>query len=220
MVKPILNLLQMPIEHLFSNPFDFAHSQLGKGPERLNAVNVGLLVSKLIASALYSIVSSIAHINKTMIPTPAVRINHTIETHLSSNDLLQRAFFRIRDNFCIDPAITFEQSEDDRFASGSTASLTPNTSGTKIGLIRFDLSSKVKVFLTLLHQSIAQFDVDCIDRAYADPRQPGGVRRRQVKRKIAKNSSKRLLCDSGTVVIPVFPFHFWSLTPITQCLTS
>jgi hypothetical protein len=61
---------------------------------------------------------------------------------MTSNYLLQRGLSGIRENFCIDPAIALEDTEDNVFRSGTTSALTPNSPRTEIGFVHFNLASQ------------------------------------------------------------------------------
>ena len=98
----------------------------------------------------------------------------------------------------------FKQTEDNGFAAGSTTSFATNTLWSKIRFIDFDLSVKTRLLFTFIGQSKAKFDENCVDGPDGNAGQFGSIGGRQINGEVADNSAKCLLCDSGTVVVPIF----------------
>ncbi len=141
-------------------------------------------------------------------------MNHAIQINLAADNRLERGFSCIWHYLRVNPAIAFEQTKHDGFAASTSPALATNTLGSKIRLIHFHMTCQVGMLFTFLRQTVAQCYVDRVDRADANSGQPGGIRRREIHRKIANNSAKSLLCDSGTAIIPVFGSHFRRLAHI------
>src|SRR5690606_10925628 len=157
---------------------------------------------------------------KAMVTPPTIRVINTVQTDFTAYYTLQSAFPGVRNNFGINPTVPFKQTKDDSFASRTTTSFTANTLWSKVRLINFYLPSKLSVFFTFFSQTHAKFDKNSVDRTDRNPGQSGGIRSEKIERKIADNLPKILLCDSGTLVVPVFINHFRSLAPVKRCLTS
>lgn len=79
-IKSKFSFLGVAIRHMFLNTFHLAQSQLGVGPERFNAINVGLVIRKFIRAVFFSKMFCIANINKLMIATPATGMNDAIKS--------------------------------------------------------------------------------------------------------------------------------------------
>ena len=135
MIKAKFSLFQMQIEHLFSDPPHLVQSKFGISPERLNTIDLRLVIGKLITSMLNPEVFRIPHIDKTVILSPAVRVDNTLQAHLTPYNMLQRAFFGIRNNFRVDPPITFKDTKDNGFTAGSTTPFSTHPLCSKIGFI-------------------------------------------------------------------------------------
>ena len=143
------------------------------------------------------------------------------QTDFAPYNCLQRTLFAVRDYLRIDPSVSFEDAEDDRLATSSTAALAANPALAKVRLVDLDLSRlKRSMLLTFLKQSDTNF---LKDQIHAFARHAGQLARlccRQIHREITNYLAKFLLCDSGTAIIPVYLFHFSSLAPVKMCLTT
>ncbi len=141
-------------------------------------------------------------------------MNHTIQINFTANNRLEHGLSYIWHNFCAYPAIAFEQTKHDGFAASTAPAFATNTLGSKIRLIDFYVACQVGILLTFLCQTLAQFYLDRVDRADTDRDPLRSIRSREIRRKIANNSAKSLLCDSGTATAPVFYSHFRRLAHI------
>ena len=148
----------MQIEHLFSDPPHLVQSKFGISPERLNTIDLRLVIGKLITSMLNPEVFRIPHIDKTVILSPAVRVDNTLQAHLTPYNMLQRAFFGNRNNFRVDSPITFKDTKDNGFTAGST---TPFWS--KIGFINLNRPTKLYMFFRLMSQTNTNLYEDIVD---------------------------------------------------------
>ena len=101
---------------------------------------MGLIIGKFMTAMFNSKMFCIAHIDSSMIPTPTLRMNHTIEAHRASYGLLQRTFAHIRHTFRRDPVMAFEQAKNKGFTAGTTTSFAPNSLWTNVRSIDFDLA--------------------------------------------------------------------------------
>ena len=79
MVKSKFSFFKMVIKHMFLNTFQFTQSQFGVSPKGLNTINVRLVISKFITAMFDPKMFRIADIDQSMVPTPAVRMNDTIQ---------------------------------------------------------------------------------------------------------------------------------------------
>ncbi len=95
-----------------------AQPQFGLSPKGLNVVDMRRVIGKFMTAMFNSKMFCIAHIDSSMIPTPTLRMNHTIEVHRASYGLLQRTFAHIRHTFRRDPAMAFEQAKKPWFYCG------------------------------------------------------------------------------------------------------
>ena len=146
MVKAEFSLFEMPVKHLFSDSFHLAQSKLGIGPERLNPIDVRLVSNKLITSMFNAIMLRIAHVDQTMVSTPTVRMDRTVETDFTPYYPLQSTLPGIRNDLGINPAVPFKKTKDDGFTTRTATPFATNALGSKIGFIHFNLCSKLRMF--------------------------------------------------------------------------
>ena len=67
------------------NPTEARQSGFGISPERLNSVYMRFTTGKFILSMMNSKVFFVTEINKTIIASPAITVDDTIEVNLSSD---------------------------------------------------------------------------------------------------------------------------------------
>ena len=179
------------------------------------------LVCKLIGLMVNTKMLLESDIDQAVVAVPEVRVNNRLETHFAPYNCLQRTLFAVRDYLRIDPAVSFENAEDDRLAAGSSATLAWDSPATEIRLVDLDLSAlKRSMSLAFLKQSDTYFLKDQIHAFACHAGQIARLRSRQIHRKIANYLAKFLLCDSGTAIVPVYLLHFSSLAPVKKCLTT
>ena len=126
------------------------------------------------------------------------------------NNLLQPRFLLIRGNFCIDPAVAFEDTEDNCFRSGASTSFTLNSPGHEVGFVDFDLSSEGPVEAAFIDQPSADSLIDRVDRADAEPTLIGILRGWEIKCKYALDLPECAFQKSSLVCS--IPIHIISLT--------
>ena len=61
-----------------------------KGPKAFNPVNVGMVVCKFVIAVLNTKMLLIAEVYKSIIATPAVRVDNTFEFYPTANNALER----------------------------------------------------------------------------------------------------------------------------------
>lgn len=61
-------------------------SSFCKGPEAFNPIHVGLLVRKLVVAVLNSRMLLVAKVYKTIVATPAVRVNNALKFNTASDN--------------------------------------------------------------------------------------------------------------------------------------
>ena len=99
MIKPEFTFLQMKIERVFLHPSETNQTSLGIGPKTFYSIHMTLFIRKFIFSVLHSIMLLIAKVHKTLIATPAVRMNNAFRVYTTSNNTLQGSFGAVRDYF-------------------------------------------------------------------------------------------------------------------------
>ena len=188
---------------MFGNAIELGQPSLGVTPEALDAVNVRSIVGEFIPSVLDSQVLFVTDIDQAVVPSPAVGMHHRVEADAAANGFLQGLFATIRDDLGVDLSVSFEDAKDNGLACSPPAAFTPNTFGSEVGFVDFDLPGKRRLSFAMLSDAATQFQVNTVDRAKADAGQLGGIGRGEVHRKCVNDASKNLLADSGTDVITV-----------------
>ena len=145
MIKSTFSLFQRVIKHLFSNALYLTQSQFSVSPKRFDTVHMRWIIGKFIPPMLNPKMPGIAHIDETLITTPALRMKDTIQAYFAPHHLLQRAFANIGHSFSRDPAMAFKETQYNGFTSCSSASLASNTFWAKVGFVHFNLSGQLSL---------------------------------------------------------------------------
>ena len=132
------------------NAIDFAKYQLGVGPERLNAVDVGLLISEFATPMLNPKMLCIAHVNQPMITAPTVGINHAPQADPAADYRLQRMFAGVRHDFRVYLAVALEHVERDGFLTSAA-----NTLRAEVRFIYFNMPGDLRLLFAFLRQTAA-----------------------------------------------------------------
>jgi hypothetical protein len=116
MVKTEVSLLEVQRKGLCWDAFQLGQAQFGVGPEGLDSVIMAVSSSELVFSVMDPEVLGVADIDQALIASPAITMNDTFDRDMVADNLLQRGFSRIWDDFCVEPAIAFEDTEDTSYA--------------------------------------------------------------------------------------------------------
>lgn len=150
-----------------------------------------------------------ADIDQAIVTRPTIRMNHRCRINVASDNALQRG---LRAVFCIDLALTFQETEDNRLAVGSSATSPSNPVSPKVGPIHFNRPIQRGRQLTGFGQSLAYLEVDHIHRTKRDTSHLSSHSRRQIHSKTPQQLAGFSLADSQTAVVPVFINHFGKLS--------
>lgn len=74
------------------NALHFGQTQLGIGPERFDAIDVGQIVGELVAGMVHPQVLDVPNVHQPVIAAPAIAVDDAIERDLATDHLLQRGF--------------------------------------------------------------------------------------------------------------------------------
>ena len=189
------------------------HPGFCKPPEPLDTVDMGAAPDEFVLPVIDPEMLSIADIDQTIVSTPAIRVDDAIESDTSPDNALQRGFAAVRDDFCINRAIAFEDTEDGCFAERPAPSLALDAPGTEVGFVDFDLTGKRRLGLAIFCDTDAnasQITVDCIPVEASDRGDLSGI---QIERKEPDNLPELVLTDSCTDCVLVFHRHDNRLAP-------
>ena len=84
MIKTPLALFQVQVKSRRRDALELLQAPLGITPEALNAVNVTLVISKLVCAVIDPEVFGIADIDEAVIATPALRVNDRINRNATA----------------------------------------------------------------------------------------------------------------------------------------
>ena len=104
---------------IFGYPVEFSKPSFGKTPEAFNTIDVPSTICKLILSVINAQMFRIANIDQTAITAPAIRVNNTLQGDLSQYNSLKCLLFAIRNDFGVNPAVSFENTKDGLFERSS-----------------------------------------------------------------------------------------------------
>lgn len=155
----------------------------GISPKSLDAIDVGLVCSELILSMVNPQVLSVTDIHKAIVASPAIRVDDTVQTDLSSNNPLQSGLGAIGDYFGVHVAITFEDAEDDSFSVSSSCSFAPNATSAEERLVNFYLPVERGSGVAELCQTNSNGTKISINRVATQTRQGGDLRGIEINRK-------------------------------------
>ena len=116
-----------------------------KTPEGFNPIDVNLsLQGKFVFPVIDPKVFVISYVHQTVVSSPPIGIDDTVDIDLTADDGLQRLLLSVGDDFGIDLAFTKEDPEDGLFSCASTSLELPTetslTACPEVALIQFYIS--------------------------------------------------------------------------------
>ena len=111
-----------------------------------------------------------------VIAASAIGIDHLSGIDFASNDALQRLFRAIRHNVGIHLASAFGQTEDNRFATRSSAPFATYPTRAELRFVEFECPAQLDQHRTELVQAATQKQVYVVDRTHAQARQASHIR--------------------------------------------
>ena len=130
---------------------------------------------------------SITHINKSIVTTPPIRINDTIEGDSSPDNRLQRGFGAVWNDFRINFSVVFEDAENNGFTGSPSALFSFNPPGTEKAFIDFDFSRKRRLRFAKFSDAFTDRSKIMIDRIAVKSNKLSNLRGIQIHGKIAYN---------------------------------
>jgi len=147
----------MQMESCFTHTSKPEKPGLGKSPEALNSVDVAFSLNEFILSMVDPKVLFISQIHEPIIPSPAIGMDDAFKAYSASNNRLQRGSSAIRNNFCIHFPVAFEDTKDNCFSKGSSASFSFYSSSAEEAFINFYLSRKWRLSFAEFGNSHSDF---------------------------------------------------------------
>ena len=116
MIESKFTFFQMQIEGPFVDPTESEEPRFCQAPEALNSFPMHPASHKFIFAMIDPEVFTISHIDQAIIPSPPIRIDHTVQGHLAPNHRLQRGCSAVGDQLGVDLPMALEEPKDDGFA--------------------------------------------------------------------------------------------------------
>ena len=194
----------MKIEGVSRYAIELADATLGVAPEALDPIDVALSFDELILAMFDAQMLLVADIHQAVVASPAVAMNDDVGFNFASNNSLKRLLRAIRDDLGVDPAVTFEDAEDNGLAAGPAASLAANPTRTEVALVDLHLAAFERpTILALSGQTFAQEEINIVDGTDADAADPRRIRGREVQGEQPKNLAETGLTELGAFVVAV-----------------
>ena len=147
----------MQMKRVFAHTSEPGQSGLCITPEALDSVNMTFAINKFILAVVDSKMLFVTKINEAVVASPAIRMNDTLETYSTTDNLLQRGFTAIRDDLSVDFPIASKNTKNYSFAKGTTASFAFNATSAEKAFINFNLTRKRRLFVTKVSNSFSNF---------------------------------------------------------------
>jgi hypothetical protein len=203
-IEPILALLQVQVEGPTGDSVELLQSSLGEAPEALNAVDVMCAAHELVLPMMNSEVLGITNIDQTVLATPPIRVDNRFGSHATANNGLKCGFLAVRHNPGINAAVAFEDAEDDGLATGSTASLAPDSTSAKVAFIYFNFArGEGRGALTFFSDTLSEFEKDRGGATARQSRQLSHVTGCQIEREVAQELTEFTAANFRPPVIAV-----------------
>lgn len=148
---------------------------LGIAPKGFDTVDMLRTADKLIVTVMHSEMLRKAHVNQSLIAAPTLGIDDAIYRDMASDDLLQRDFRGIGDDFGIHFVTAFQNTKNDGFTARTATAFATNTLGTEIGFVQFHDTAQRCLSLAFFSQTPVQLQVQTVDASDTDSCQFGGI---------------------------------------------
>ena len=198
---------------MFIHASESIQTGLGKAPEALDAIDMGFTSNELILPVIDTQVLAIADVNQAIVASPAIGIDDAVQGDPTADNALQRRLSAVRDDFCVDAAVAFENAKDGRFAKGPASSLALDAAGAEVGFIHLDLARERRLGLAIFSDTFTDASQITVNGIAIQPRQGSDLGGIQIQREQPDNLPELRLRNSRTNCIPVFRCHDSSLDP-------
>ena len=142
MVETELTFLQVKRKRMPGYAIELCQPPFGKAPKGFNTVDMVASPDKLVVAMVDPEMLVKTNIHQSIVPPPTIGMNHAVNTCLSPDDGLQRAFGGIRHDLGINTITSLEQPKYDGLASSATTTFTANPVSAKVGFICLKLSTQ------------------------------------------------------------------------------
>ena len=196
---------------MFIHTTKSVQSGFSKAPEALNAIDMSPTLYEFILAMIHAQVFAIADVDQPIVTTPAIRIDDATQCNTTPDNALERRLSAVWNDFCVDMAIAFKDTEDSCFTECPTATFAFDSLSAEVRFVHFDLARERRLGLAIFGNAYTEASQISVDGIAVKVSQYGDLGRVQVKCKQPDNLPKLMLADSCTDCIPVFHCHDSSL---------
>ncbi len=203
-VESPLALLQVHSEGCGGHAVELLKPAFSEAPEALNAVDMTLLVSKLIVTMTDSQVLAVTDINQSIVTAPAIRVDNGLGSDATANNGLQSDLFAVRHDLGVNLIVTLQESEDDGLTTSSATTFTAHPARTEVRFINFDFAIlERRLAFALFADAAAYLAEDRDDRAMRKTCQLSRIGGAQIESKVAGEQAELSFSDSRTPIVAV-----------------
>src|SRR5260370_27435512 len=148
MIEAELCFFEMEVEGMFGDAVELEQAAFGEGPEAFDGVDVLRSADELIVGVADPEVLVEAEIDQAIVTSPAVSMEHGFGSDSAADHRLQSGFGGVGNDLSVDLVASFEQTEDDGLAAGSSASSAAHATRAKVRLVGLDFALEWRVALT------------------------------------------------------------------------
>lgn len=213
-VESELGFFEVKVEGVPGDTFELSEPVFGEAPKGLDAIDVVVSIGELVFAMSDPQVFGIADVDEAVVADPAVSVDDRVEADLSSYNPLESTFTSVWDDLCPHFIAPFENAEDDRLPTSTSASLAFDSLWPEVGFVELDGATDRCLGVADSGQPHSNLDEDVVDRTNADARHPSRRTRRQVFPETAQDVPEfglRYFCRS---VVLVNPRHHRSIAPL------
>jgi len=193
MIEPKLTLFKMQVEGRWAHSSETNQTGLGVAPETFNTVDVRSTLSEFVLAMIDAQVLAITNVDQTIVATPAVGVDHTLQLDSPPDNRLESGFGAIGNDFGIDVTVPLKDAKDDRFSKSTAPSFALDAAGTEERFVHFNLSRKGRLGSAIIGKSLSNCFQITVNGIATQTRETGYLRGVQINRKQAHNLPKLML---------------------------
>ncbi len=207
MIEAELCFFEMEVEGMFGDAVELKQAAFREAPEAFDAVDVLRSAGELVVGVADPEVLVEAEIDQAVVTSPAVGMEHGFGSDSAADHRLQSGFGDVGNDLGVDLVASFEQTEDDRLAAGSSASSAAHATRAKVRLVGLDFALEWRVALTGFGHPPSHSQKNRVHGSDRDAGDGGGLGRRQIQHKTANQMPESRFTDLGMSKILVNPIH-------------
>ena len=197
----------MQIECCWAHAPEFKKPGLGKSPETLNPVDVGLAVYKFVLTMIHAEMLFIPQVDQPIVTAPAIGVDDRLQVDSSSNDRLECFTTTVGNDFGVDFTVSSEYTKDNGLPESTTSTFALDATGTEIAFIDFHFTGERGLLFTVLGNALTYGPEVSVDRVPVKTGQRSDLESIQIQSKKPDKFADFLLRNFGTASILVNCCH-------------